>query len=189
VAPDSDATPRRLRLLKLPAPRIRIAGTWWRVTRSTADPLALTPEPADGRWQRGSVIRALYLGDTEETVWAEWYRHTSEAGVPPDQRLPRAMWRVDVDLEDVADLTGEGVLAAHGIDQLDPSRRQWTRTQQIGQAYWRDGASAVLAPSAARADGLVLAVFRTAATIPGVAPVPPPRRFRSLPPIPKGLRT
>ena len=52
------------------APRIHVAGTWWRVTRADGDPLAWTAEPADGRWQRGSVIRALYLGDSEATVWA-----------------------------------------------------------------------------------------------------------------------
>lgn len=173
----------------LPAPRIRVEGTWWRITRSTADPLAMTPEPADGRWQRGSVTRALYLGDSEETVWAEWYRHTSEAGVPPDQRLPRAIWRLEVQLDDVADLTAAGVLAAHGIPHLDPARRQWSRTQLVGQAYWRDGAAAVLAPSAAREGGRVLAVFRHEATVRGVTPVPPPRRYRRLPPLPQGMRT
>ena len=173
----------------LPAPRIRVAGTWWRITRATLDPLFLASEPADGRWQRGSVVRAVYLGDDEATVWAEWYRHTSEAAVPPDQRLPVAIWRIDVDLDDVADLTAAGVLAAHGIGRLEPYRRAWAHTQPIGEAYWRDGADAVLAPSAARAGGRVLAVFRTGAVVPGLAPVPPPRRHRSLPPIPPGLRT
>ena len=174
---------------ELPAPRVRVAGTWWRITRATLDPLFLAPEPADGRWQRGSVIRAVYLGDDEATVWAEWYRHTSEAAVPPDQRLPVAIWRVDVDLEDVADLTTLGVLESHGIEGLAPNRKHWPPTQKIGEAYWRDGARAVLAPSAARAGGRVLAVFRTVEAVPGLAPVPPPRRYRSLPPLPPGLRT
>lgn len=174
---------------ELPAPRIRIVGTWWRITRATLDPLFLSPEPADGRWQRGSVIRAVYLGDDEATVWAEWYRHTSEAAVPPDQRLPVAIWRVDVDLEDVADLTAPGVLDAHGIDGLEPKRKRWPPTQKVGESYWRDGAEAVLAPSAARAGGRVLAVFRTDEAVAGLTPVPPARRYRSLPPLPPGLRT
>ncbi len=174
---------------EFPAPRISVAGSWWRITRATLDPLFMAPQPADGRWQRGSVIRAVYLGDAESTVWAEWYRHTSEAAVPPDQRLPVAIWRVDVELEDVADLTAAGVLEGHGIERLAPSRRSWPPTQRIGEAYWRDGARAILAPSAARAGGRVLAVFRTAAAVPGLTPVPPPRRHRSLPPIPAGLRT
>ena len=173
----------------VPAPRIHVAGTWWRVTRADADPLVLTTEPADGRWQRGNVVRAVYLGDSEATVWAEWYRHSSEAGVPPDRRLPRAMWRVDVDLDDVADLTAPGALEAHGIDRLEPTRRQWRRTQLIGERYWRDGARGLLAPSAARSGGVVMAVFRTGEAVAGLTPVPPPKRFRTLPPLPPGLRT
>lgn len=178
------------------APRIHVAGTWWRVTRADADPLAWTTEPADGRWQRGSVIRAVYLGDSEATVWAEWYRHSSELGVPPAQRLPRAIWRIDVDIDGIADLTVDGLLADEGVARLQPSRRQWPKTQPIGEACWREGASGVLAPSAAREDGRVLAIFRSrpptpfdATVIAGVSPVPPPRRFDVLPPLPAGLRT
>jgi RES domain-containing protein len=170
-------------------PRVHVQGTWWRVTRADSDPLVWTTEPADGRWQRGSVVRALYLGDSEATVWAEWYRHTSELGVPPGQRLPRAIWRIDVDIDDVADLTAPGVLAGEGIARLDPARRQWPRTQPIGEALWRAGALGVLAPSAARRGGKVLAIFRTGEAIAGVTAVPPATRFDLLPAIPPGLRT
>jgi RES domain-containing protein len=171
------------------APRIHVAGTWWRITRADWDPLIWTPEPADGRWQRGSVVRALYLGDSEATVWAEWYRHTSEAGVPPQQRLPCATWRIDVDLDDIADLTAPGILEGEGIARLDPTRRQWPRTQPIGEVRWREGARGVLAPSAAREGGLVLAIFRPTEEMEGVTPVPPPKRYRDLPALPPGLRT
>lgn len=174
-------------------PRIRIQGTWWRITRADSDPLFWSTEPADGRWQRGSVVRALYLGDSEATVWAEWYRHTSEAGVPPQQRLPRAIWRIDVDVEDIADLTGPGILAGEGIARLDPTRRQWPKTQPIGETCWREGARGVLAPAAARAGGRVLAIFRPkngpTDEVPGVVAVPPPNRFTTLPALPPGLRT
>ena len=175
--------------LDVEAPRIHVQGTWWRVTRADSDPLLWTTDPADGRWQRGSVIRALYLGDSEATVWAEWYRHTAELGVPPAQRLPRAIWRIDVDIDDIADLTAEGVLEEEGIARLDPTRRQWPKTQPIGEACWREGARGVLAPSAARKGGRVLAIFRADETIAGVAAVPPPRRFDELPALPPGLRT
>jgi RES domain-containing protein len=154
-----------------------------------SDPFFWTTEPADGRWQRGSVSRAIYLGADEPTVWAEWYRHTAEAGVPPDHQLPRAIWRVEVDLDDVADLTAPGVLAAHGIARLDPTRRQWPLTQPIGEAYRADGARAILAPSAAHRGGRVLAVFRRTRVVRGVSAVPPPRRHEDLPPLPMGLRT
>ena len=174
-------------------PRIRVRGAWWRITRGDSDPLFWSTEPADGRWQRGSVVRALYLGDSEATVWAEWYRHTSEAGVPPQQRLPRAIWRIDVDVEEIADLTAPGILAGEGIARLDPTRRQWPKTQPIGEACWREGAHGILAPAAARDGGRVLAIFRPSDgpsdSIAGVHAVPPPRRFTSLPALPPGLRT
>ena len=174
---------------ELLAPRIDVAGTWFRITRVDSEPFLWTDEPADGRWQRGDVVRAIYLGDSEATVWAEWYRHTSEAGVPPSRRLPRAIWRVEVDLDDVADLTAEGVLVAHGLLHMDPTRRQWVETQEVGLAYYRDGARAVLAPSAARRGGKVLAVFRRGRAHRGLNAAPPPRRFDRLPAIPRGLRT
>lgn len=175
------------------APHIHVAGTWWRITRADSDPLFWTTEAADGRWQRGSVVRALYLGDSEATVWAEWYRHTSEAGVPPQQRLPRAIWRIEVDVDDIADLTAPGVLAGEGIARLDPTRRQWPKTQPIGESYWREGARGVLAPAAAREGGRVLAIFRPndgpMTSIEGIRAVAPPRRYRKLPALPPGLRT
>jgi RES domain-containing protein len=174
---------------EVPAPRIHVEGTWFRITRANSEPFVWTDEPADGRWQRGSVVRAIYLGDSEATVWAEWYRHTAEAGVPPSRRLPRAIWRVEVDLDDVVDLTAEGALAAHGIERLDPTRRQWPETQPIGEAYFRDDARALLAPSAARRGGKVLAVFRRGRAHRGLTAVPPPQRFDKLPAIPRGLRT
>lgn len=170
-------------------PRIHIQGTWWRITRGDSDPLFWSAEPADGRWQRGKTVRALYLGDSEATVWAEWYRHTSEAGVPPDQRLPRAIWRIEVDIDDIADLTAPGILEGEGIARLEPTRRQWRKTQPIGEACWREGARGVLAPAAARQPGRVLAIFRPAESIEGVRAVPPPKRFTKLPALPPGLRT
>ncbi|HLB44155.1 MAG TPA: RES family NAD+ phosphorylase [Candidatus Limnocylindrales bacterium] len=160
------------------------------MARPGADALALTPEPADGRWQRGEAVRALYLADSETTAWAEWYRHSSELGVAPQTRLPRVMWRFEVDLEDVADLTDPAQLAAHGVDHLLPTRRQWPLTQPIGEAYWRAGRRGLLAPSAAHVGGRVLVIFRPTAEAPaGVEQVPRPRRYRELPPLPTGLRT
>ena len=72
-------------------------GIWWRVNRPGVDPFLWTPDPADGRWQSGAVVRAFYLADTEDTAWAEWYRHTAELGAPPASRMPRDTWRISVD--------------------------------------------------------------------------------------------
>jgi len=136
------------------------------------------------------VVRALYLADSPETAWAEWFRHSAELGVPAQTRLPRDLWKFEVDLDEVADLTADGVMAAHGIKSLSPTRRQWPKTQPIGDGYFRQGRRGLLAPSAAHVGGLVLAVFRTEpGPIPGLKPIKPPRTFKDLPALPTGLRT
>lgn len=160
------------------------------MARPGTDPLALTPEPADGRWQRGEIVRALYLADSEQTAWAEWYRHSSELGVPPQSRLPRDAWRFTVDLENIADLTADGALVALGLGNLSPTRRQWPATQAVGKSLWRAGRRGLIAPSAAHAGGRVLAIFRPDRRRPaGVRAVRPARRYTELPPLPTGLRT
>jgi len=166
-----------------------VAGTWWRINHPGGDPLHWSDEPADGRWQRGAVVRALYLADSAETAWAEWYRHTSELGVPPQNRMPRDLWRFEVDLANVADMT-TGALKRRGITALTPSRRQWPRTQPIGEEAWLNRFAALLAPSAAHEGGQVLAVFRTEpGAVAGIKPVRPAKRVKELPALPTGLRT
>lgn len=145
--------------------------------------------PADGRWQRGAVIRAFYLADSEDTAWSEWFRHTAEVGVRPARRLPRETWRYRVAVDGIADLAHNGVLDAHGIVELLPTRRQWRLTQPVGEAYWTAGFRGLMAPSAARLGGRVLAIFRPTVQIPGVRANPPPNHYDGLPRIPTGLRT
>ena len=98
-------------------------GVWWRVNRAGRDPFLWTPDAADGRWQTGAVVRGFYLADSEDTAWAEWYRHTSEQGAPPAGRMPRDTWRIAVDVTDIADLTTAATLAEHGIAELHPFDR------------------------------------------------------------------
>ena len=119
-----------------------------------------TMDAADGRWQTGAVVRGFYLADTEDTAWAEWYRHTSEQGAPPASRMPRDTWRIAVDVMDIADLRDKAILAKHGIDELRPTRRQWPMTQPIGEACFRAGCRGILTPSAAHVGGEVLTIFR-----------------------------
>lgn len=87
-------------------------------------------------------------------------------------------------------MSADGVLAAHGIERLLPTRRQWPLTQPIGEAYWRAGRRGILVPSAAHVDGRVLVVFRpTGERPPGIQVLPRPRRYSELPALPTGLRT
>jgi RES domain-containing protein len=171
------------------AAKISVSGVWWRVSRSGQDPLFWTAVPADGRWQRSSVVRGLYLSDSEETAWAEWYRHTSEMGVPPQWRMPRDTWRLRVDVADVGDLHEIANLAPYGITELVPTMRQWPATQPVGEAHFRAGHRAILTPSAAHVGGQVLTIFRPDVDVPGVVAVQPGCAHFELPPLPTGLRT
>jgi len=45
-----------------------VAGVWWQITRGGGDPFLWTDDAADGRWQTGTVVRGLYLADTEATA-------------------------------------------------------------------------------------------------------------------------
>jgi RES domain-containing protein len=174
----------------LTAQRIAVGGTWWRLTPVRSDPLFWTAEPADGRWQRGDVVRALYLADSPATAWAEWYRHSAELGVPPQLRLPRDLWRFELDVDGIADLTDPDLLVRLGLPKLLPTRRQWPLTQSIGEAVFAAGYRGLLAPSAAHESGRVLASFRTQpGPIAGVKPRRPPTSYAELPPLPTGLRT
>jgi RES domain-containing protein len=96
---------------------------------------------------------------------------------------------MSVDITDVADISDPAALAAQGIRELRPTRRQWPRTQPVGEAYYRAGFRGILTPSAAHAPGRVLTIFRPLPALPGIRAVPPPNHYTELPPLPTGLRT
>jgi RES domain-containing protein len=167
-----------------------VAGIWWRHIPAGGDVLYEPPDPADGRWQRGAVVEALYFGDSDTTVWAEWYRWLAEAGLPPRMGLPRDLWRWRISLPRVADLSTHDRLARVGLSPPSPGRVDWPRFQRVGEALHHAGWPALLAPSASRPDdGLVLCAFRTTRDVAGAVPLPPPTTVDDPPVVPTGLRT
>jgi RES domain-containing protein len=167
---------------------VAVAGEWWRHIPAGGDVLYEPEEPADSRWQRGSVVPALYLADSPETVWAEWYRFLAEAGIPPTAGMPRDLWRWRIDLR-VADLSDVARLARVGLPVPKPGRLQWPAFQLVGEGLWREGWPGVLAPSASRPGALILCLFREARDIAGATPKPPPT-LHEIPPVPpRGMTT
>lgn len=69
-----------------------IDGVWRRQIPGGGNALHRPEDPADSRWQRGTVIEALYFAESEEIAWAEWYRFMAEAGLPPNMGMPRDLW-------------------------------------------------------------------------------------------------
>jgi hypothetical protein len=165
------------------------SGVWWRHVSAGADVYFEPPDPADSRWQRGAIVEALYFADSEATAWAEWYRYLAEAGVAPEQRLPRDLWRWEISLSEIADLSDEGRLARVGLPALQPTRLQWPAFQLVGGRLHRECWPALLSASAARPVGQTLCVFRASREVPGTQPLPPPTTVTHAPVVPTGMRT
>ena len=166
-----------------------VSGVWLRQIPAGGDVYNEPPHPPDARWQRGSVVEALYFADSDETVWAEWYRMLAEAGLPPQQSLPRDLWRWEISLPSVADLSDDDRLERVGLPTPEPTRRQWPTFQPVGEGLHRDGWPALISASAARPEGQVLCVFRTARVVPGTEPIAPPTTVDEPPVVPLGMRT
>lgn len=167
---------------------IAVRGRWIKHTYPGSPPLPEREPPPDNRWQRGDVVDALYLADTEETAWAEWYRHLAERMIPPLAQMPRELWNWQVDVQ-VADLSTREKLAAVGLSPPAPGRGAWHAYQDVGEQLSNDGWAGLLAPSAARPAGRVLCLFRDLQGVRGAKPLRPPRRIADPPPPPTGLRT
>jgi hypothetical protein len=111
---------------------IDVRGTWWRQTPHGGDPLFRADPPSDGRWQRGEVVGAPYFADAEETAWAEWYRALAEFHIPPDRQMPRDLWRAELEVTGVVDLSDVDRLGAVDLPPLQPARRTWPAFQLLG---------------------------------------------------------
>jgi len=147
-------------------------------------------QPADGRWQRGEVVEGFYLAADEQTAWAEWYRALAELAVPPMRQMPRDLWRLEVELQGVADLSDAGKLEGVDLPYPVPSRRQWPRFQAVGETLAASGWTGILYPSAARSENkAALCVFRREGNLVGINPLAPYARYEEPPVPPRGLRT
>jgi len=161
-----------------------IGGVWWRHLPRDGNPLRHADPPADGRWQRGDTVGALYFAKEEETAWAEWYRGLAERGMPPEMGLPRDLWRYDIQLDEVADLSTGAALEEHGLQRPRPTQRQWPAFQKVGKTLWQAGARAILYESAAHPGNLALCVFVSEEGTSGLRPIPPPQTIEAPPPRP-----
>ena len=110
-----------------------------------------------GRWNPPQSFATLYLADRKETVEAEFRRMTRRQGLDPSQFLPRRIYRIEVKLQAVVDLT-RVTSSPDALSDLKFSSDDLTATQAVGEAAQYLGREAILAPSAA-GEGNVLAVF------------------------------
>ena len=105
------------------------------------------------------------------------------------QQLPRDVWRYMVPSMEVADLRDGTKLARVGLGLPAPGRVGWVPYQAVGEALWKEGWPGLLAPSAARSDGLVLCLFLDDPTVLPAKPLGRPRVVSEPPVPPIGMRT
>jgi hypothetical protein len=168
-----------------------VGGIWLRHVPHGSPPDGRPPIVPDGRWQRGTVVDALYLAGDDDCMWSEWYRHLAESGIPPLRALPRDVWRFAVADTEVADLSTEERLKAVGLAVPPPGRRTCPPYQTVGEQLHSEGWLGLLAPSAARPKSRVLCIFiDLGEPFPAdVTPQPPPEVVDEPPVVPTGLRT
>jgi hypothetical protein len=99
------------------------------------------------------------------------------------------VWHYRVRKLEVADLSTPGRLARVGLTAPRPGRRRWPPYQNVRETLWPEGWRGLLAPSAARPDGLVVCLFVEDPTVLPAEPLPPPRVVSEPPTPPTGMRT
>lgn len=104
------------------------------------------------------------------------------------RQLPRDLWRFELDVEHVADLSSAERLERVGVQPPVPDRRQWATSQPVGETLFAEGWAGILYPAAARSDALALCIFRISDRLAGVRPLPAPVRYDEPPAPPCGLR-
>lgn len=168
-------------------PHVPVKGVWVRHVLAGVDGLTPGRGGNGGRFHPPGA-QALYLADSEETAWAEWYRWLAEWHQFPADHLPRDLYSIAVDLQRVVDLSTAATRKAAGLPQrMRPSSRQWAAFQAAGHEFARGGAQGVLYSSSARGRSRCLCVF--AAGLSCVQAEGEPLKVIAPPPPPRGMRT
>lgn len=111
-----------------------------------------------GRWNPPLSFPTLYLAMDLPTVLAELRRTARRFAIQPEDMLPRAVYRYDLELSKCLDLHHSATRAAVGLS-LDAIRSDDPRRcQEVAMAAHHLGFESVLAPSATSA-GATIAVF------------------------------
>lgn len=130
----------------------RLSAKLWRIVTEGRDPLQ--PGRAGGRWDDGS-FDVLYTSSERDGACAEsWFHLTHGQPIPPSKTNKR-IFQLEVELSRVLDLSGEGQLAALGVDmqlygRLSYAQRggEYPTTQQIGEVAFFYEYEAIVVPNA-----------------------------------------
>lgn len=105
-----------------------------------------------GRFNPPDSFSVLYLCSTRACAAAEFTRAGSRLVIGPEGLLPRHLYRYEVRLDQVIDLTRNENLAQLGVSQSDLIGEDLSITQSIGVGAYSLGVQAIRSPSAAGRD-------------------------------------
>lgn len=140
-------------------PLAPFAGHGWRHLAPRYDPLSGEgARIAGGRFNPPGSFPVLYLCQSRPCVVAELRRFGERQSIGVEGLLPRMLYRYEVSLGRVLDLTNDDVRAEIGLGFDLLTGPDWTACQELGSVLHALGAQGVNSPSATGV-GEVLAVF------------------------------
>jgi len=141
------------------APRSAFAGTGWRHLGPLHDPLSGEGARLNGgRFNPPDSFAVLYLCTSRPCAVAEMRRLGERQGIGVENLLPRVLYRYEIQLERVLDLTAAEDARRVGISRQVLTGPDWSECQALGVVAHALGIQAIRSPSAAGVDD-VLAVF------------------------------
>ena len=111
-----------------------------------------------GRFNPPQSFPVLYLCTTRVCTVAEFLRAGSRLAIGPEGLLPRQLFRYEVGLDRIVDLTDASILEQLGFAAADLVFEDLSSTRSIGEAAHALGIQAIRSRSATEQDH-VLAVF------------------------------
>ncbi len=109
-----------------------------------------------GRFNPPESFPTLYLCSTRACAVAELRHQGERLPIGVAGLLPRILYRYQVSLDAVLDLTDQATLRHLAISRSDIVQRDWTMTQELGAIAHDDGLQGLLAPSATGVDDLIV---------------------------------
>lgn len=111
-----------------------------------------------GRFNPPDSFSVLYLCSTRACAVAEFYRAGNRLAIGPEGLLPRHLYRYDIRLDRIVDLTRTESLGQLGIPQSDLVGENHSATRDLGKMAYSLGIQAIRSPSATGRDD-VIALF------------------------------
>lgn len=141
------------------APFSQLSGEGWRHLSPRHDPLSGEGARLNGgRFNLPGSFPVLYICRTRPCAVAELTRFGDRQAIGVEGLLPRYLYRYEITLDRVLDLTVDAVRGDIGLSSEVLTGPDWTACQQLGTTAHALHVQGILSPSATGVDE-VLAVF------------------------------